>query len=984
MPTINAGEASRAASATVKKKTKIYNPDTVRHAFSPWFVPNWSEDSDGNIRSFCPICEDPDTSKTPSAAFKPEQGIWNCQKGNHGGSIVRLAADLKKERGWDIRSAAMAGRHRDPDYKEAAVQRLGAAASKDPAGKVIPNADEVLALSERLLDNKAALLALTQARGFTRETIVSWHIGFDGQRYTIPVRNANDEIINVRKYKLNAGAAADKMINIPGHGSAAVFGLSILRKNDTVVITEGETDCILLNQIGIPAVTHTAGASTFRPQWGPLFADKHVYICYDQDKAGKDGARKVKKILDMYAEDVTIVEVPLDFKGADITDYIHKEGYTADDFRTLMEEASAGEAASDVHRPIPESGKKVSLTESMSEGNQNEVLELLVSVAGRQQEPYTAPKIIEATCDMSKGAACTVCPVAAKNGSRTVEIRADNEALFRFVDSTEDRRKKLLRELVGARCSDRVEFDVPEDYHIEEILVQPSIDDRRDNESQTPQKRTLFSVGSHNSPVNEKRRVVGRNTVDPKTGKLRFMIWKSDQVELDIDNFQMSEDEAEELAELFNPEPGQTSLEKCLAIAEDMAENVTHIYGRGILHVAYDLVWHSVLSFNVNGLNVEKGWLEMLVIGDTRTGKSEIAKSLINHYNSGQLLSCEGMSFPGIVGGVQQIDNRWHMTWGAVPMNDRRLVVLDEVSGLKEKNIIEQMSSIRSSGIAQITKIQSEETSARTRLIWIGNPADGSSLADNPDLGIHAMRTLVPANEDIARFDFVTAAQKGEVADDIINAGFNESVDPAYSSEASERLIKWVWSLSRDQIYVSKEAATAAIAAASDLGSRYVSDPPLIQSENVRYKVLRIAAALAARTFSRDKRGRLAVKSEHVKSAVAFLDMVYSQESIGYARKSRRAILAKARALDRRNATKSLLKLNEGTILHTLKSVGGRTFRQADFKMMGGMSDEEALSAVQKLLSYSMVQIKSRGDISMDAQLVSILREIEDEEDDVL
>ncbi len=983
MPTINAGVASRTASANAKSRTKIYNPDTVRLAFSPWFVPNWTEDDDGNIRSFCPICEDPDTSKSPSAAFKPELGVWNCQKGNHGGSIVRLAADLKKERGWDIRSAAMKARHQDPDYRAKVVGKLSESRSGASAGKVVANVDEILALSERLLDNKEALSALTQARGFTRETIVKWHIGFDGSRYTFPVRNARDEIINVRKYKLNAGAAADKMINIPGHGSAAIFGLSILQKNDTIVITEGETDCILLNQIGIPAVTHTAGAATFRPQWGPLFAEKNVFICYDNDKAGKDGARKVRKALENYVESVTIVDIPLDFKGADVTDYIHKEGFTADDFRQLMDDAAQRAGAIETQRPIAESGKKVGLIESMAEENQNEVLQLEVSVAGRQQEPFTAPKIIEATCDMSKGAACTVCPVSAKNGSRTVEIRADNEALFRFVDSTEDRRKKLLRELVGARCSDRVEFDVPEDYHIEEILVQPSIDDRRDNESQTPQKRTMFLVGSHNSPVNEKRRVVGRNTVDPKTGKLRFMVWKSDQVELDIDNFQMSEDEADELAELFNPEPGQSSLDKCLAIAEDMSQNVTHIYGRGILHVAYDLVWHSVLAFNVNGLNVEKGWLEMLVIGDTRTGKSEIAKSLINHYNSGQLLSCEGMSFPGIVGGVQQIDNRWHMTWGAVPMNDRRLVVLDEVSGLKEKNIIEQMSSIRSSGIAQITKIQSEETSARTRLIWIGNPADGSSLADNPDLGLHAMRTLVPANEDIARFDFVTAAQKGEVPDEVINSGFSEKLDPAYPGDICERLIKWIWSLGRDQIYVSPQAASAAIAAATDLGSRYVSDPPLIQSENVRYKVLRVAAALAARTFSRDKRGRLAVKSEHVKSAVAFLDMVYSQEAIGYARKSRRAILAKARALERRKATKDMLKLNEDSILHTLRSVGGRTFRQADFKMMGGMSDEEALSAVQKLLSWSMVQIKSRGDISMDPQLVSILREIEDEEDDL-
>ncbi len=78
------------------------------------------------------------------------------------------------------------------------------------------------------------------------------------------------------------------------------------------------------------------------------------------------------------------------------------------------------------------------------------------------------------------------------------------------------------------------------------------------------------------------------------------------------------------------------------------------------------------------------------------------------------------------------------------------------------------------------------------------------------------------------------------------------------------------------------------------------------------------------------------------------------------------------------------MKENEGTVLHTLRMVGGRTFRQADFKLMGSMSDEEALSVVQKLLGWRMVTMKSRGDIAMDPELISILRQLEDEDDDVL
>lgn len=980
MPVINtAVEAQKTASAPRKRTTKKYKVETVLLAFSPFFVNDGLPDDEGNIRAFCPVCEDPNVSKSPSAAFKPEDGIWNCQKGNHGGSIWNLAQDLKRERGWDIRAEAMKARHDDKVYREQTADRLADAKRKTIDGKPIEDPDKVLALSERLMNDQRALAELMTERGFTKETIARWDIGWNGDRYTIPVRNVRGEIINVRRYKMNAKSAQDKMYNTPGHGSAAIFGISILRENETIVLTEGETDCILLNQNGIPAVTHTAGAGTFRPQWGPLFTDKIVYICYDADKAGREGAQKAKRAIEMFAAAVYVMEVPLDIRGADITDYLHKEGFAADDFRTLMENATT-EREIENNKPIPTTGQRVSLVESMAESNQNEVLEMMVSITGRQQEPFTAPKTIAATCDMSKGAACTLCPVAAKNGNKTTEIRADDEELFRFVDASEDRRKKLLKEVTGARCSDRVQFDVLEDYHIEEILVQPSVDDRRDNESQTPAKRTVFSVGSHNSSVNEKRRIVGRNTLDSRSGRLRFMAWLSEPVELDIDKFVLNDDIAAEL-KIFQPAKGQSSLDKAKEIAADMATNVTHIYGRDILHVAYDLVWHSVLAFSVNGQAVEKGWLEMLVVGDTRTGKSEIAKSLIEHYSSGQLLSCEGMSFAGIVGGVQQIDNRWHMTWGAVPMNDRRLVVLDEMSGLAEKNVIEQMSSIRSSGVAQITKIQSEQTSARTRLIWIGNPADGSSLDDHPDLGLAALRTLVVNNEDVARFDFVAAAQKGEVDNAVINSGFNDLSAPAYSSEACETLIKWVWSLGRDGVFVSSKAARRAVDAATSLGERYVSDPPLIQSENVRYKVLRIAAALAARTFSVDKRGRLAVLAEHVDSAVAFLDELYSQESIGYARSSRRAILAKKRAAERREATVMFLKRNEESVLHTLRMVGGRTFRQNDFKVMGSMDDDSALSAVRQLLDWRMCTMKSRGDISMAPELVSILRHLDDEDD---
>ena len=93
------------------RKQRKYQADTVRAAFSEYAV---GPESDGEQRMFCPVCEDPTSSKSPSASMNADTGVWNCLKGSHGGSIWDLVQDLKRETGFDIRAKAMAGRHRDP------------------------------------------------------------------------------------------------------------------------------------------------------------------------------------------------------------------------------------------------------------------------------------------------------------------------------------------------------------------------------------------------------------------------------------------------------------------------------------------------------------------------------------------------------------------------------------------------------------------------------------------------------------------------------------------------------------------------------------------------------------------------------------------------------------------------------------------------------------------------------------------------------
>ncbi len=956
-----------------------YRADTIRYAFKPWFVGEESED--GEQRSFCPICEDPQTSKSPSAMFNIAEGIWNCLKGNHGGQITRLALDLKRERGWSIVAEAKANKLNE----ETSTSASNSAALKEGGCGV--TIDDVRNWNKALHASRATLSRLVNGRGLTIETIDKYLLGWDGSRVTIPVWDVDGEIVNVRRYSFSKNAV-NKMLNIKGHGTARIYLPDVLAANQKIVLCEGEFDCLVLNQAGIPAVTGTGGCKTFKNNWPPLFAGRDVYLCFDRDEEGRAAAQRVARKLKTYAKSIHTVVIPLDHRGADVTDYMVHGLKSPDDFRQLMLDAEvfvsgqggtvsrAGHSYDDSQ--VADFGKRVTLAQSVEESRQGEVLEMVVSVTGRQHEPYAAPRVLYASCDQSKGAACTICPLTTYNGEVEKYIRADDPILFSFVDATDERRRKLMRELVGSRCSDRVQFDTTSFWYIEELLVQPAVDEIEEGTAGIPIRRPVFAVSSNNTGIQSKIKIVGRNVVDPASGRLRLLTWQNELVGLDIDRF-ILDGRARALLNPFRPKAGQSSLDRCLSIAHDMASSVTQIYGRDLLHVAYDLAWHSVLSLNVAGAQIQKGWIEMMVVGDTRTGKSEIAYRLQEHYRCGQITSCEGMSFAGIVGGVQQIDKRWHTTWGIVPMNDRRLVVLDEVSGMAEKNIIEQMSSIRSSGIAQITKISTEQTPARTRLIWITNPQDGSMLFDTQDAGMAALRSVVPNAEDQARFDYVVAAAKGEVPADVINVSGRSRTEPRYTSEMCEMLVKWAWSLKPDDIIVTSEAVSAAIEAARGIDKKYVPDPPLIQAENARLKILRIAAAIAARTFS-EQDGRLIVDDEHVEGAVEFLDMIYTADAMAYSRHSRRRIQANKIARQRKQEIVAWLTDSPDALL-TLQMVGSNTFRSRDFMEYGGMAPDEAHNVVKTLIQHRAAIRLKRGEMRMSSQLVAAIRQIEDMEE---
>lgn len=316
-------------------------------------------------------------------------------------------------------------------------------------------------------------------------------------------------------------------------------------------------------------------------------------------------------------------------------------------------------------------------------------------------------------------------------------------------------------------------------------------------------------------------------------------------------------------------------------IAEDLTYNVTKIYGREDIIIASDLVFHSVISFSFRGELVERGWTQAIIIGDTRTGKTETLTQLHRHYRVGAMITGEDVSYAGLIVGMQQVGTRWNITWGKLVLQNRREATLDEVNNLPPE-VIAAMSGLRSSGIAEITKIQQATTEAMVRQIWLGNPRTNRYL-NSYSYGIVALKELIGKLDDIARFDIGVACSADEVDCKMFNAKEHKKIKHRYTSDKCYKLIKWVWSRHPNQVKFVGDADLAVLQYATDLGKKYSEQIPLVNASEIRIKLARLSVAAAARLFSTDDtRSMVIVTPEHVEFVKDFLIQCYNKPAMGY------------------------------------------------------------------------------------------------------
>lgn len=324
-------------------------------------------------------------------------------------------------------------------------------------------------------------------------------------------------------------------------------------------------------------------------------------------------------------------------------------------------------------------------------------------------------------------------------------------------------------------------------------------------------------------------------------------------------------------------------LEKWNSIHEDLEANVTRIYGRRRFHQILDVAAHSVLGFSFQGHQVTRGWVEALIAGDTKCGKSETAEKMMAYWGLSKPLNCETASLPGIVGALKEVGGKWSIQWGALPRMDGRFAVLDEVTGLTTDQI-SSMSGMRSSGVAQLLKVESEKAKARVRKVWLANPRTNRNRSVNTyAYGVQVIPDIIGRAEDISRFDVALVASADEVPMEVLNAEKRPKVPHKYPQEAAQALLHWVWSRKPGQVIWEMGAERAVLNVASRQSKRYSAVIPLVEPGEQRFRVARVSASLAARFHNTDRTGeQIVVAVPHVELAEVFMDGCFDSPSTAY------------------------------------------------------------------------------------------------------
>lgn len=275
--------------------------------------------------------------RTPSFIVSPEKQIWHDFSSGKGGDMFSFVMEVE---GLDFRATLeMLARKAGVDLNQ--YGRRGDNGAGKRKARALEALEQAAKFYQRqLVANRTALDYLRKKRGFSRETILAWRLGYAPQtsdaltefltkhgftademraaglvtmrrggagdmfrgRIMIPLADHSGAIIGFTARLLAEKADAPKYINTPATAvydkSRHIFGLHLakesIRKTGFVVVAEGNLDVITSHQHGVANVVASAGTAMTQYHLKTLKRfTSDVRLSFDADSAGAAATERV-------------------------------------------------------------------------------------------------------------------------------------------------------------------------------------------------------------------------------------------------------------------------------------------------------------------------------------------------------------------------------------------------------------------------------------------------------------------------------------------------------------------------------------------------------------------------------------------------------------------------------------------------------------------------------------------------------------------
>lgn len=795
-----------------------------------------------------------------------------------------------------------------------------------------------------LLEDKEILDYLEKERKIKPNTIEKYRIGVEttryGKRILFPYFDGTGALVNIKAYQ-PWNPKYKWAYPHPGRGSHPSPLINFTHSK--LYFFEGEPDCYCAIAFGINGAVTLGSAvqvdieKIFGDECQTLFNGKEIVICFDPDNAGRTHSAELARGLYKYAKQIKVIdfdksdinpngldasitkEVEND-KGVkedkrtekDFTDFLKKNGFDEPSLSAFLKLESETPVYTQNEERVDDVEYHVTIQEARSSKYASPLgnikLAMIASVSDVDYNSYQMPQQIMVSCPKMlnsdyKGK-CANCNVRKYPGfgldteitlditseyshatiSDPTKIALTRHQMLGLIEVTEMQKERNLKKFCGIP-------DACQAVNLMDASPQSLIRVRlgKDLREHGDNNQSSFAEVSMEGYMVEKDIIPNRSYrfrgVQTTTWNGQYAVMYIDDAEpisTSIELFKM-DNNACELLQTFQPNADE-DIHEHLMRRYNVFGNLSGITGREQMFFANDLAFFSAIEIRNKKIlpEVTRGWVEVLIAGQSRCGKSVISKFLLDHYKVGDFVAgTSGVSIAGLLGGISYFKNTPKISWGKLPINDGGLLVIDEMSDM-HVNTLSELKDVRSRGVAQIDKIKSSSIPARVRKIFLSNERTYGESTKQFTYGIQMILDLCVKPPVLSRFDFVVVVKTDDVAASRFASAYKNNYNE-FTEYQCQKLIQWAYSRTPDDIVFEEGIEDYVNEQNIALTDMFHQSSQIINIE-MRAKIIRMAVSLATMLFSIPPDGdytKIYVTVEHAKYIVNVLIKEYSGPNMG-------------------------------------------------------------------------------------------------------